>query len=203
MINIVDAQKVKETDRKSDKVEIYFSPSEQSQSILFDNGLKLTFGKIERGVTKLKIDSSYYTYIARQKIGKKFYVDEFEVAIEGVQLELENTSNDVLVIKTGESVIELGSFAGVPFTDNTKYSNAGSRDNTPDITLTPKMKKSVGFYLSRIAYFVNGRGVNAEPVPKDRDMAFQITLKIINGTTNTSKYYTVNSYPIKVTVIRN
>ncbi len=71
---------------------------------------------------------------------------KYVLGVSGVQLELSNLSDEVVVIDWAESLFELGNYSGVPFLAGMKYVDAGKPEKTPKTIIPPHSTKSVSLF---------------------------------------------------------
>lgn len=118
----------------------------------------------------------------------------FIIGVTGIGLEIENLTNDVLVIKWSDSIIQLGNYDGVPFFSGMKYSEAGNPSLLVNTVIPPLMTKSKGLALGNPKYIKGGTFHSAQwqdgyaYVRADGSLQGIICLKVERN--NQEKYYT-------------
>ena len=73
-------------------------------------------------------------------------------AVVGVGVKIQNTSNNVMVIKWNQSSFRIGMSKGLPFLGGMKYMNAGNPSAIPDTVLAPGEIRVVYVYSSEVKF---------------------------------------------------
>lgn len=119
-------------------------------------------------------------------------------AIKGAEFEFENTTDKVVVISWGKSVMSInGVQVGTPFIGGMKYADAGNPSNTPDTIIPPKGKVRVAAYVPFIKFL--GRSWIHEGAPLLRDDFLRISYYINITINDTNKYYNLELPGLKAT----
>lgn len=160
----------------------------------FDNILKVStnsFYPYAAPEFNLDIDEKYTDlYFYKKGIGGTTVV----LGVKGVNLELENLTNDVIVIKWGESLIQLGEYSGLPFLVGMKYIDAGKANLLENTIIPPFTKRNIPVFLSNVE-FQKGDTFNSSdwkdgyaPLRDNRPLEGLVCLRV--EVNNQNKYYT-------------
>lgn len=110
----------------------------------------------------------------------------YEIGVQGVDVELTNTTDKLMVIKWSESSLALGTFTGVPFVSGMKYKDAGNPAATPNTIIPPKGNVAVSLFISEIYYDDFREKWNSEytPVCVDKSLKATIYMKVLDPVGN-------------------
>jgi len=155
----------------------------------FDNGLSVYFSSVPADFDLYYYSSSisdpncYWTYM----LGKPIVL-----AAKGVQVELTNNSDEMMVIKWSESSLEMGTFNGMPFLNGMACANAGNPSATPDSIIPPHKTITIDLLISDIKYEGAGWEQKKQEVKVDGSLNATIYMKVI-GNNGSSSYFTAKS----------
>ena len=109
--------------------------------------------------------------------------------VKGVSLKLENLTDNVLVIRWNESVIQMGNTSGMPFLSGMKYIEAGKPASLPNTIIPPKTFVTTDVYpAAKVQYSKSwGWGVLVEPINTGGTSQIILTMKVEED--GASKYY--------------
>jgi len=153
-----------------------------------DNGITITF---ESPIALSNIGRTYDSEL--------YYTASYgAIAIHGVAMSIKNNSEQIKVIKWGESSISTGNYSGTPFLDGMKYKDAGNPSSTPDTLITPGQTITKTVYLPLVK-FIPGAGWDnsGELLPRNGSVTFTFALKIQNAD-STSQYVSLRTPPIGI-----
>lgn len=185
-INSVDAVRLKGEDVDKLYLNISYDYSKPNEEI-FDNKLRVSSSNL------LVCNSREYGFEA-DKYGDNYYYFKtgFEgvpnlLAVCGICLKIDNLTNDVCVIKWNESLLQIGSFTGIPFLPGMKYIDAGNPSVTPSSIIPPHSSININLYLSNPKFLSNGWKDGCSFVLADNSLKASIYMKTeFNGE---NKYY--------------
>lgn len=191
-INNVQAMYLK-GDGVSDTYKYIRYVQDEPYSNLYDNNLKVSTERlypcaIPEWRLKCDLKSSGWYYYKKGMGGTPCVL-----GVRGIDLNLENLSEDVIVIKWNESIIQLGDYNGLPFFVGMKYKDAGKPDKLVNTILLPFSKLNLPIFLANVEWR-NGNSFNSSgwkdgyaPVKEDKSLQGLLCMKIeVNGE---SKYY--------------
>ena len=104
------------------------------------------------------------------------------IGVQGVQLELTNTTDEVMVIKWSESSFSLGTFTGMPFLDGMKYTDANNPSATPDTVIPPNKSVYKTIYISYVKYTNDGWFQGYTHVRADKSLKADVYMKVLDST---------------------
>lgn len=140
--------------------------------------------------------------------------NSYAASVAGVLVTFKNNTDDLMVLKLGQSNISLGSLSAIPFVDGMKYKDAGNPSATPDVILPPQksIRKTIYadyYHLDDTDWIVDG-----VPVLKDNSLYATLYLKVESSdgksqfvtiqtpnigipqhTATTNSHYDASSYP--------
>ena len=185
-ISSVDAMRLKGDDVDKLYLHISYDYSEPTEKI-FDNKLRVSSKNL------LVCNSREYGFEA-DKYGSNYYYFKtgFEgvpniLAVCGICLDIQNLTDDVCVIKWNESLLQLGTFSGIPFLPGMKYVDAGNPSVTPSSIIPPHSTISINLYLSNPEFVSGNWKDGCSFVLVDNSLKGSIYMKTeFNGE---SKYY--------------
>lgn len=161
--------------------ELYRSINYDSQTIptvICDNGLIVRFTSLR--VCDMPIggnleeSGNYYWYKAGI-VGINHIL-----GVQGVYLELTNSTDKILIVKWSESSFNLGNFSGIPLLAGMKYNDAGNPSATPDTIIPPNKSVNVVLYISDVT-FGNGNWVQGyEYVRVDNSLRASVYMKVLD-----------------------
>lgn len=112
------------------------------------------------------------------------------LGITGIELLLENLTDDTMVIDWSESLLQLGNYSGIPFFSGMKYIDAANPEKTPKTIIPPHFTHKIALlHGNPIFREVHGEWQNGyAPIKVDRSLYALVSIKtVINDNT---KYYT-------------
>ncbi len=105
---------------------------------------------------------------------------QYALGVQGVYLDLTNTTNKLMIVKWSESSLNLGSFSGIPFLSGMKYKDAGKPHATPDTFIPPNKTVTVILYSSNVS-FSNGEWYQGyEFVRVDKSLKANVYMKVLD-----------------------
>lgn len=123
-----------------------------SHSEIYDNILKVsTYSFYPYAAPEYNLDideKNTNLYFYKKGIGGTPVV----LGVKGINLELENLTNDVIVIKWNDSLVQLGEYSGLPFFDGMKYIDAGRASMLQNTVIPPLAKKEISVFLANVEY---------------------------------------------------
>lgn len=166
------------------KAAIIYQPGE-SREETYDNKLRVEttalvpslLGEPFNNSDELKQADVYY------RKPYHFYI----CSVSGISLDLENLTDNVLVVNWGESAFTLGKYSNIPFLGGMKYSDAGDKSVIPNTVIPPKTIVTVTLYLLPRYDRFWGWFDGVANVTTDDSLQGKVTMKVIDG--DTSKYY--------------
>ena len=163
---------------------------------IFDNKIKVTMQRPITGISfsgEIGIKPAEPTcnvyYFRVSGIGHADNV----FGVKGLAMQLENLTDNVLVIHWKDSVIQIGNNGGMPFINGMKYIDAGKPSETPNTVLPPKASLNIEIYpATKVKYYSSwGWHILVEPISSDGSTQATVTMKIEEN--GASKYYSFKS----------
>lgn len=175
----------------TNKNDMRFLPSTPAE-VALDNGLVINFvAPAVDAYGEESKDGSVYRQRSSNFLGvmQKIYLN-------GVVLNITNTSNQLYVIRWAESTVDFGNNPGVPFLGEMKMRDAGNPGATPNTIIPPGQTITKGVYTSSTWHDREaGWGFNGTPIPVNNSIRVQFYLKILDAN-GTGKYFALQSPPI-------
>jgi hypothetical protein len=101
------------------------------------------------------------------------------LGVQGVYLNLTNSTDKLMVVKWSESSLNLGSFSGIPFLSGMKYKDAGNPSATPDTIIPANKTVSILLYISNITFNDGNWNQGYEYVRVDKSLKASIYMKVL------------------------
>ena len=157
--------------------------------IRINDDLSLTTKTIYTGESQIAKENipDYYCRKERDMWGASSY---YATTLQGARVSIENSSDKIYVIKWSESVMQFGTFSGIPYIADMKFIDAGDKNKTPDTVITPHTTATLSIYTNNVEFskFDSDWHINGEPVPINNSIGIKLFLKIYDEN-NTSKFY--------------
>lgn len=110
----------------------------------------------------------------------------FTIGVQGIIVDLHNTTDKMMIIKWAESSLSLGSFYGMPFLPGMKYQDAGNPSATPDTIIPPGGTVTQTLYISHVS-FSDGNWVQGYAyVRADNSLKSAIYMKVLDPSGNST-----------------
>lgn len=120
-----------------------------------------------------------------------FLTTDHVFGVKGIKLKIENLTDNVLIFRWNESLIQIGETGGMPFIKGMLFSDAGNPDETPNTIIPPKASVRIELYPAVSVKRISGVWENQiVPISDEGTTRVTVTMRVEEEGENNSCSYT-------------